>query len=123
MSSTANGVTTNYVIDPFGLGNVVGEYDAAGNLVAHYAYGLGLVSRTDAAGTSAYYAFDAIGSTSVLTNSSGAIVNSYAYDPFGNSLAKSETVPNPFQYVGEYGVMNEEQWVGVHAGEVRTRVN
>ena len=107
VSSTANGVTTNYVIDPFGLGNVVGEYDAVGNLVAHYNYGLGLVSRTDASGSAVYYAFDAVGSTSVLTNSTGAIVNSYAYDPFGNSLSKSETVPNPFQYVGEYGVTNE----------------
>jgi RHS repeat-associated protein len=107
VSATAGGVTTNYVIDPFGLGNLVGEYDAAGNLVAHYAYGLGLVSQTTAAGSSYYYAFDAIGSTSVLTDSTGAIVDSYACDPFGNSLAKSEAVTNPFQYVGEYGVMNE----------------
>ncbi len=107
VAATAGVVTTNYVIDPSGLGNVVGEYNAAGNLVAHYNYGLGLVSQTTAAGSTYDYAFDAIGSTSVLTNSTGAVVNTYAYDPFGNSLAKSETVPNSFQYVGEYGVMDE----------------
>ena len=105
MSSTANGVTTNYVIDPFGLGNVIGTYDGSGNLIANYTYGLGLVSQTTAAGSASYYAFDAIGSTSTLTNSAGTIVNSYAYDPFGNSLAKSESVPNPFQFVGCFGVM------------------
>ncbi len=33
-SSAAGSVTTNYVIDPSGLGNVVGEYDGNGNLVA-----------------------------------------------------------------------------------------
>ena len=38
----------NYVTDPFGLGNIVGEYDAAGNLVAHFTYGQGLVSQTTA---------------------------------------------------------------------------
>ncbi len=107
VSSTANGVTTNYVIDPAGLGNIVGEYNAAGDVVAHFAYGTGLVSQTTAADSTYYYAFDAIGSTSDLTNSSGAVVNSYAYDPFGNSLNKTETVANPFQYVGELGVMNE----------------
>ena len=63
---------------------------AAGNLMAHYAYGLGLVSRSDTAGSPAYYAFDAIGNTVALTDSTDAIVNSYTYDPFGDSLGKSE---------------------------------
>ena len=36
----------------------------------------------------------------------GAIVNSYAYDPFGSSLGKTETVANPFEFAGEFGVMD-----------------
>ncbi|MCY2990994.1 MAG: malectin domain-containing carbohydrate-binding protein [Planctomycetota bacterium] len=107
VASSENGVTTRYVIDPMGLGNVVGEYDAASSLIARYDYGYGLLTRQVPDDAPAYYTFDAIGSTSRLTNSSGAILNSYAYDPFGNSLAKFETSPNPFEFVGEFGVMNE----------------
>ncbi|HZU11363.1 MAG TPA: RHS repeat-associated core domain-containing protein [Chloroflexota bacterium] len=35
-----------------------------------------------------------------LTNSSGAVVNSYAYDPYGNATSVSEQVSNPFRYIG-----------------------
>ncbi len=107
VASTDNGVTTNYVIDPTGAGNVAAEYDGSGNLIARYDDGYGLVSRTDASGNPDYYTFSAIGNTSELTNASGAVDNSYSYDPFGISLGKTEAVTNPFQYVGEYGVMNE----------------
>jgi len=106
VATTENGVPTRYVIDPIGLGNVVGEYDAGGKLIAHYDHGFGLLSRT-AGGVSAYYTFDAIGSTGELTTIAGAVVNSYRYDPFGVSLAKSGTVPTPFEFIGEYGVMYE----------------
>ena len=35
----ADGVRTEYLVDPFGLGNVVGEYDRAGQLQANYVHG------------------------------------------------------------------------------------
>ena len=35
------------------------------------------------------------------------MLNRYTYDPFGVSLGKTETVANPFEFVGEYGVMDE----------------
>src|SRR5205823_1738759 len=68
-----DGVRTEYLIDPSGSGNVFGEYDGAGNLQAHYVDGLGLTSRVDAAGTSAYYQFDAVGNTTQLTGAGGAV--------------------------------------------------
>jgi RHS repeat-associated protein len=74
--------------------------------VARYDHGYGLLSRTDGIGA-AFYTFQAIGHTSELTGTGGAVLNSYAYDPFGVSLDKSETVANPFEYVGEYGVTQE----------------
>ncbi|KKK75076.1 hypothetical protein LCGC14_2877370, partial [marine sediment metagenome] len=86
VATTENGQTTRYVIDPIGLGNVVGEYDAAGSLIAHYDHGFDLLSRINAAGTPAYYTFDAIGSTSELIDPAGVASNTYAYDPFGVSL-------------------------------------
>ncbi len=107
IGATHNGEATQYVIDPTGLGNVAAKYDATGNLIARYDHGYGLVSRIDVAGDPAYYTFQAIGHTSELTDASGAMLNSYAYDPWGESLAKTEVVTNPFEYVGEHGVMNE----------------
>jgi len=61
---------------------------------ADFTFGVGLVSQTTL-GASYYYDFDALGSTADLTNAAGAVVNSYAYDPFGSSLASSTTVSNP----------------------------
>ncbi len=107
IAATHNGETTHYVIDPTGLGNVAAEYDGGGSLIARYEHGLGLLARADAAGNPAFYTFSAIGHTSELTDPTGAVANSYSYDPFGISLAKAETIPNSFQFVGEFGVMNE----------------
>jgi len=41
-----------------------------------------------------------LGSVVGLTSSSGSVVNSYRYDPYGNATSKSEQVPNPFQLTG-----------------------
>ena len=43
-----NGQLTTNLIDPTGLGNVVGTYNSSGNVVADYTYGLGLVSEVTA---------------------------------------------------------------------------
>jgi RHS repeat-associated protein len=103
-----NGVATNYVLDPTGMRTVAAEYDGAGNLLGRYDQGYGLVSRTSTTNSPTYYTFSGIGNTSELTDSTGSVLNSYAYDPFGVSHSKSEIVPNPFQNVGEFGVMSQE---------------
>jgi RHS repeat-associated protein/uncharacterized repeat protein (TIGR01451 family) len=79
----------------------------AGSLTARYDHGFGLLSRSDAAGNPAYYAFDAIGNAQQLVTAVGAIADSYAYAPFGAPLRKTETVPNRFQYAGELGASTE----------------
>lgn len=107
VTTTENGATTRYVIDPIGLGNVVGEYDSTGSLNAHYDHGLGLLSRTDAAGNPAYYTFDAIGNVQQLVTAAGTIANAYAYAPFGALLKRTESIPNPFQFVGQFGVIKD----------------
>ncbi|NIR64256.1 MAG: hypothetical protein GWO10_10900 [candidate division Zixibacteria bacterium] len=112
IASVHNGVMVNYVLDPTGFGNVAAEYDDNGILIAHYDHGYGLLARTDINDISAYYTFDAIGSTSELTDIAGTVANNYKYDPFGISLGKSEVIDNSFQYVGEFGVMNEKNGLG-----------
>lgn len=106
IGTTHNGVATQYVVDPIGLGNVAAEY-ADGSLVARYEHGFGLIGRLDANGNPAYYTFQAIGNTSELTDATGNVLNSYSYDPFGTMFSVSETVDNPFKFVGEYGVIEE----------------
>jgi RHS repeat-associated protein len=113
VASTHNGQTTQYLVDPTGLGNVLGEYDSAGSLVAHYTAGLGLTSRVDATGSADYYDFDALGSTAGLSDSTGSYVNRYDYSPFGESANTSETVPNPFQFAGMLGVRLEGNGLNV----------
>ena len=48
VATSDNGVQSQYMIDPIGLGNVVGQYDGSGNLVAGYNFGLGLLSQSRA---------------------------------------------------------------------------
>jgi RHS repeat-associated protein len=42
-----------------------------------------------------------------MSDSTQAIVNTYSYDAFGNIVNQTETVPQPFKFVGQYGVMTE----------------
>jgi RHS repeat-associated protein len=102
-----NGARIHYVIDPAGLGNVAGEYSDAGSLVARYAHGLGLVSRMPATGNAAYYTFDPMGNTSEITETGGVPVNRYAYEPFGKALQHVQAMPNPFTFMGQFGVMRD----------------
>lgn len=115
-SSTHNSQTTRYLNDPTGFGNLtglgtrVGEFNG-GTTLAHYAWGLGLVSRSDSGG-SAYYDFDALGSTVGITKGAGTYVNRYSYLPFGETRTLTPVVPNaavanPFTFVGQFGVTND----------------
>jgi RHS repeat-associated protein len=102
IATTHNGETTYYQLDPAGFGNVIGEYDEAGNLTARYNHGFGLLSRDEH-----FYTFDGNGNTVGLTDSDSHKVNSYVYEPFGGTLHKTETVDNDFEFVGQFGVMQE----------------
>jgi RHS repeat-associated protein len=101
-----NGQRTSYMVDPFGMGDVLAEYDNSGNRTAQYTHGIGLVNQVGGSGT-AYYDFDALGSTVGMTGTGGSILNSYRYNPFGEDIFESETVANPFEYVGQWGVTEE----------------
>lgn len=107
VASTHNGVRTQYLVDPTGWGNVVAEYDANGDLLAHYTQGWGLTSRVDASGQSAFYHFDGSGNTALLTDDDGSIVNAYGYSPFGEYVTAAAGIPNPFTFVGQLGVMDD----------------
>jgi YD repeat-containing protein len=105
-ASTYNGTRTEYLVDPSGWGNVLAEYDGSGNLKAKYTHGIGLVNQ-QAGSDTAFYDFDALGSTANITSGTGVIVDQYSYDPFGTNIFEVETTGNSFEYVGKYGVSEE----------------
>ena len=113
VSQTISGLTTNFQIDPIGLGNVVaafsgtGVYNNSGGLLAHYTYGLGLVSQVGAPGTASYYDFGQSGNTIGMTNAAGSYVNRYSYSPFGQTTTASASLANPFTYAGQFGVTTD----------------
>jgi RHS repeat-associated protein len=100
-----NGQTTQFVFDPTGQGNIVGAYDGSDALIAHYTYGLSLTSHVAAGEGTSYYDFDGLGSTVGISGASGTYQNVYRYLPFGQALTAAETVANPFQFIGQSGVM------------------
>lgn len=102
-----NGIRTEFLIDPFGLGNVVGEYDSLGNKIASYAHGLGLASKTDSSGNTAYFDTDALGNIVGMTDETGGLANAYIYTPFGDELYENETISNNFEFNGDYGVSED----------------
>ena len=56
-------------------------------------------ARNDASGR-AYFLTDALNSTIALTSTTGAIQNTYSYDPYGNTSQSGTGFTNPYQYTG-----------------------
>jgi RHS repeat-associated protein len=106
-ATVQNGVRTDYLIDPTQLNDVVGEYGPGGTVAKYVsASGLGLVSRISG-GAAAYYDFELNGSTAGVTNAGGSYVNRYSYLPFGETTTLAATLPNPFTFVGQFGVSGD----------------
>ncbi len=103
-----NGQRIEYLLDPSGFVNVLAEHDGGGVLLARNVEGIGLVSRTQTGGNPSYFDFDAIGSAAGVSGDAGSYVNRYAHLPFGQTLNSSETVANPFRFVGQFGLITDE---------------
>ncbi|WP_230077852.1 RHS repeat-associated core domain-containing protein [Brevibacillus sedimenti] len=94
-----NGNQTKYV---YMNGNVIEELDNAGNVKARNIWGNELLFRKDVgANKQGYYLYNSHGDVVSITDSSGAELNRYDYDSWGNLVAQTETMSNPFKYSGE----------------------
>jgi RHS repeat-associated protein len=49
-----------------------------------------------------YYDFDGLGSVVALVGSTGTVLNTYSYDPYGKLRASTGTTANPFEYTSSY---------------------
>ncbi|HEY1254850.1 MAG TPA: hypothetical protein VGF01_08725, partial [Terracidiphilus sp.] len=110
VSKTANGVTTQYLIDdlsPTGYPQVVAEV-VNGQPVRTYTYGLERISELQtASNTASFYQYDGRGTVRMLTDVNGNPTDTYEYDAYGNLIAQA-TVPagasptlNSYLYRGE----------------------
>jgi RHS repeat-associated protein len=89
--------TSIYAYD---LGNLAEETNSSGAVVARYAQTDGLdepvaILRN---ATTSYYETDGLGTVTSLSNSAGALAQTYTYDSFGNTTNSSGSLTNPFQF-------------------------
>jgi len=105
ITATRDTVTTRYIYDP--AGNLLATADANNTILSYFIHGQGLLAMVTPTDQTYCYHFDGTGNTIAMTDNSQYSVNSYAYTPFGILLEEQETVPQPFKYVGQFGVMAE----------------
>ena len=106
VSQTVNGTTTSFQIDPTGQGNVLASFDGNGSLIAHFTYGLGLVSQVSGGGAPDFYDFNNLGSTVGVSGANGVYVNQYSYSPTGQTTTQSSGIANIFAFLGQWGVVS-----------------
>ena len=118
ISANKAGMSAVYKYDPFGRriekevnttvtkflydgDQVICEYNDSGTLTAKYTYGPGIDEpiKLEKGGQTYYYHYDGLGSVTNLTDSSGATVESYSYDVFGNPDSTS-VLGNRFMFTG-----------------------
>jgi RHS repeat-associated protein len=96
MSHTVGGTPTNYTWD-VNAGLPVVLQDGTNT----YVYGLDLISATDAAGNQTYFTYDGLGSTTGLTDDTGAATDTHSYDVFGAIRSQTGSSVNAWLFTGE----------------------
>jgi len=108
LERTIDGRAERFVLDRLGsMTQVLVESDTNDAPIAYYVYGLGLAERITPSGQTATYHFNTQGSTVALTDSTGKINDSYAYDSFGVLANVGTNCPQPFRYLGRYGIVDD----------------
>ena len=101
VSSSLDGVTTNYLVTPGLLSQVLLESDESGNITTEYIYGLDLISA-HSEGNTTFFHGDALGSTRVLTDAAGEVTDRYSYGAYGRLFDHQGSSDNPYQFTGEW---------------------
>lgn len=100
-------MTRNYIYDG---SQVIMEIDESGTEMVRYVYGPGIDEplTITANGSTYYYHFDGLGSTSDITDSSGNLIEFYTYEVYGKQTIKNSSgevltessVGNPYTFTG-----------------------
>lgn len=110
---TAGGVTTRFVrARALAMAPIIAERNESNLQIQRYYIWSPqgeLLYMIDAANGNAvrYFHFDRVGSTLAMTDTSGNVTDAYAWSPHGELLARTGTNPQPFTFIGQYGVRSE----------------
>lgn len=100
------GEDTTYTYDPHAkLSRLLCK--TTNGVVTKYVYGRGLIGE-EVSGTFKTYHFDYRGSTIAITNASGNITDTFAYDTYGKLLSRTGTNKVIFGYNGRDGVVTDD---------------
>jgi RHS repeat-associated protein len=100
VSSTVDGVTTQYLVDSNrDYAQVLEEY-VDGVRSVSYVYGQDLISQ-ERSSVTAFYLVDGLGSTTALTNENGNVTDTYSYQAFGEVDKQTGETNNSYRFAGE----------------------
>ncbi len=110
-SRSINGVTTLFLWDGWDL---IEERDLSGAQTRRYVHGAAvdeILLMVDATGAK-YHLHDALGSVTALTDSTGAILESYQYDVFGKvTVTDSSLISHPSSPLGNRFLYTGREWI------------
>jgi len=110
VSRTEGGTTRGYVWN-YALGlPCISVTREGGNDLRYYIYtpSGSLLYSVEATDNSRHdYHYDEMGNTLFLTDSTGSVIGTYSYSPFGRLISSSGDLDNPFTWQGQYGIMDE----------------
>jgi len=123
VSRTINGTATYFIYDGWSL---IGEYNVSGALLQKYIHGVNIdeiLAKIDSTGT-VFYHQDGLGSTVALTNSSGALLESYQYDVFGKAtISDNSALPIASSAFSNRFMFTGREWIAeVGLYDYRNRV-
>ncbi len=80
--------------------NLIEETNSSGTVVARYSQGLNIDEPLAMlrSATTSFYQADGLGTITSLSSGAGALAQTYTFDSFGNQIASSGSLTNPFQY-------------------------
>ena len=85
-----------------GGGNAITETDSSGNALDEYIlFGGKRIARRDSSGNIVYYVGDQLGSSRVVTNSSGMILDDSDFYPFGGERIITASSGNTYKFTGK----------------------
>jgi len=98
IGKTVSGTSASFLHDGWQIVQELNGATPSANLLT--GMGLDEVFRRTQGSMANDYLADALGSTLVLTDSTGTVQTSYTYEPYGNTSASGTGTSNAFQYTG-----------------------
>src|SRR5699024_6155824 len=102
--------TLTYVYDTTGSMSRMLMSKTQGGAITKYIYGNGLIAQENSSGYYSYH-YDLRGSTIALTNASGTVTDTYAFDTYGTVRKKTGTLNVLYLYTRQNRLVKESTGV------------